>query len=262
MHQHLAKGLRLRIERAANHEAALKDERKALLDHIDDRIVGYFEPQTSEYIFRVDGEAPRLEIGLLVGEFAHQLRSALDNVICALVRHRGGIVTTQTAFVIADTEEQWKSGQGRLKGLSDDDRTAVHELQPYRKGDQARQCRLSQLHWLSLRDKHRLLHASYWVFQEPLFPLPEKLPGMPVPTNETTGPCAAFVLNSGESHGDRAEICRCLLDAPGPNPQMRMEGDPPLDITLSDSERPLRVDDLSEIRVTTQRVVGQFIERF
>lgn len=248
----------VRLKRADKHLDALNNEVSILRDAKNSGIVGHFEPETSEYVFRVKGGEPSVDMGLSVSEFAHQLRAALDNLISRLVEMNGNTVTNQTTFVIADDCQKWKDNRGKLRGLGTDQFAIVQEAQPYKRGDLALDDPLSRLGWLNNRDKHRFFHASYWVFKQPMFPLPETIP-IPRPANDTTGPFAAMVMNSGDSRGDRAEICRCFLDNPGPNPKMSMDDDLPVDISLTDSERPLRLDDLREIRGAVGSIVGRLI---
>lgn len=253
---HPLDGPRLKIERASEHLDTLEQERGRFLADIHDRIVGHFEPQGSYYIFRVSGEPPDERLLPVVGEFAHNLRSALDNLTCALVEHRRNVVTKQTQFVIADTSDIWKVEikRKRLRGLSTDDIAMIQGLQPYQRGHDAESHPLSRLGWLSNRDKHPQPHWAYAIIDQ-LFPLPEKI-SMILPANDTTGMPGAVWLNSGSSSGDRAEIARCWLPGPGPDPQMRMELNNPIDVSLSDSARGLTLKDLIEIRSEVARIYG------
>jgi hypothetical protein len=255
---HPLDGPRFKIERASEHLDTLDRERTAFLADVDNRIVGRFEPETSNYIFNVSGDPPDLRWAPIVGEIAHNLRSALDNLTSALVTHRGNVVTNQTQFVIADTVLIWDAElkRKRLRGLSTDDIALIQELQPYHRANFALAHPLSRLGWLSNRDKHPDIHVAYVIIDN-LLPLPPRI-SMPISANDTTGPMAMVMLNSGSSSGDRTEIARCLLPEPGPNPQMHMQLNNPIDISFSDSARGLTLNDLTHIRDEVARIYGIF----
>jgi hypothetical protein len=74
-----------RLKRAHKHLTTLDRERKRFLarvDKKDPRFVGKFNSDTNEYVFRLNCKPPNPRLGLIVGEFAHNLRAALDNLVC------------------------------------------------------------------------------------------------------------------------------------------------------------------------------------
>ena len=54
-----------------------------------------------------------------------------------------------------------------LKGLSEDDRTLIDAVQPYRRGRGAPHNPLAVLQRLSNVDKHQVIHAAWTMFEEP-----------------------------------------------------------------------------------------------
>lgn len=100
---------------------------------------------------------PPVELSLLVGEVAHQLRSALDHLAYGFVLAAGNTPTTRTSFPVA-TERPAKqlsvAGGIRPKALA-----AVEALQPYQRPD-PEQHPLHTLNTLWNIDKHRHLHLT------------------------------------------------------------------------------------------------------
>ena len=95
-----------RLERAQEHLSALNKKQVAFLarlDKKDRRIVGEFERDTSEYVFRVNCKPPDPRLGIIVSEFGHHLRATLDNLVWQLVLRRGGIPHRKTQFPIYET---------------------------------------------------------------------------------------------------------------------------------------------------------------
>ena len=118
---------------------------------------------------------PPLQWGVVLGEFAHDTRSALDQLIWSLVLAHGGSPGTHTQFPAANSEKKWRDDIKERDianralpptyGLSDAALTLVYDFQPFNrkprgKADTAPFYKLLRL---SNEDKHRTLHwaASY-----------------------------------------------------------------------------------------------------
>lgn len=126
---------------------------------------GYFDTNTWEWIERFQvREAPPLRWGVMLGDCVHNLRSALDHLICQLTLLDGGTVEdcARTQFPIASKcEEQFEAmADSRIPGLSPKHRAMVKLAQPYRAGDKAWKHPLAILAELSNADKHRLLNPA------------------------------------------------------------------------------------------------------
>ena len=92
-------GVMLKIRRADECLAFLNDQRAALLEATGNRVVGEFDTAAGDYVFRVNEEPP-LAWGISIGELAHALRGALDNLLWQLVLARGGTPTRATQWPI------------------------------------------------------------------------------------------------------------------------------------------------------------------
>jgi len=168
-------GIDLRIKRADQHLALLYEMRLALLNK-DWSVVNNLDAKTGEYVFQLKVEAPDPAVGIILSEFAHMLRSSLDNLMWQLVCRRGGIPTMATAFPIfkdkpkvprkpgrcskcnRSTRDPW----GSIAGVAAEDRAFIESFQPYDYGrDFARWHPLAMLAELNNVDKHRYMHAAY-----------------------------------------------------------------------------------------------------
>ncbi len=112
----------------------------------------------SSLVFRLP-PAPE-EIGLLVSDLVHQLRSALDNSVWAVMESQGvnHAGMHRLEFPIFDEAEKYPSDKrgAKLKGANDAFAETVYGLQPFNKKSRLPQA-FWHLHRLNNRDKHRVL---------------------------------------------------------------------------------------------------------
>lgn len=134
-------GCRLKLQQAWRHLQVLDTEVKRILDS--------------------DKAEPPLYLGVIVGDFLHNLRCELDHLIWQLVLLNGGEPTRHHQFPISDTQADFEGHkQRRLAGLVPEQIAAVEELQPYRIDEEARWHPLAVLRDLSNIDKHQRVHVS------------------------------------------------------------------------------------------------------
>ncbi len=149
------RGPRLKIERAERHRQELDD----ILVEIARRnpTEGYHERdhKTGENVYRVRiFEPPPNELSTIIGDIVHNLRSALDVLVCELVLADKGQIRRQSGFPIDRSEKKFvKSAHEKLKGLNPKASRLVHRLKPFRGGNNC----LWQLHELDIVDKHRAI---------------------------------------------------------------------------------------------------------
>jgi hypothetical protein len=125
---------------------------------------GYFDLDTWEWIERFQiREPPPLRWGVMLGECVHNLRSALDHLICQLTLLDGGTINRRTQFpIVVESEERFEAvADKQIPGLSRMHRAMVKRAQPYRAGDRAWKHPLAVLAGLSNADKHRLINPTY-----------------------------------------------------------------------------------------------------
>ena len=108
-------------------------------------------------------------LGLIVGDFVHNARSALDQLAFALVGAAGGIPGRHTAFPIYSSQSDWRTnisardskrrGKPPTDGMSATAVDLLEKLQPYHSGDLAALTSLTRLQRLWNADKHRTINA-------------------------------------------------------------------------------------------------------
>ena len=152
-------GTALKINRAEFHLKTLKESIDAFFDGKPYEIVREVNPDTNEVFgtLRVKRECPPAW-GILVGDFIHDLRSALDHLVWQLVVHETGNppTTFDTQFPIFQTEAGYNTrGEPiRLKGVGTKAKALIKILQPFSTGE-GTDSPLWHLHELSNFDKHR-----------------------------------------------------------------------------------------------------------
>jgi hypothetical protein len=109
-------------------------------------------------------------IGAMVGDFAHNVRSALDQVVYALVKANGWDGSpAHTQLPILESEKKWDSEilnrvdrrPPPTKGLSPEALQLVLDNQPFTAGKRkAQTTHIYKLLRLSNEDKHRTLHGA------------------------------------------------------------------------------------------------------
>lgn len=114
-------------------------------------------------------EDPRQRWGAIIGDIAHNYRSALDHLAWQLVKGNGGNAGWETKFPIYSSEADylvWREPRpasdprGKrsdpLAGIPEVIIAAIEDMQPYKRGDEADEHPLALLSRISNRDKHRL----------------------------------------------------------------------------------------------------------
>ncbi|WP_157519641.1 hypothetical protein [Modestobacter sp. Leaf380] len=109
---------------------------------------------------------PTPVMSLVLGEFAHNARSALDNVVTSLVVSSGGTPKSNHKFPVFKTETAWRGkvatpwpGAGPLAGLSQEDFDLIEAVQPFH-ADEPDRHPLALLAQINNADKHQMLHAA------------------------------------------------------------------------------------------------------
>lgn len=118
------------------------------------------ETDGQDSVIRASGMVePPPVLSVLVGEVAHNLRSALDHLIWQLVIVNGRHGNRKTGFpVFKDREEYEATGKGKIERIPLSAQTLVERVQPYHAGNDFRNHALYCLHQLNLIDKHRTIY--------------------------------------------------------------------------------------------------------
>jgi hypothetical protein len=174
---HPLDGPRLKIRRARSHIESLRAADAAFMANADYRvIVAELNPKTKKYALRaLINVLPPLELGVCIGEIAHDLRSALDGLVYQLGVLDGASeeALTRTQFPVF-LKQRVLGCRGKCRGklphftcgglkliepLSPEHQAAIKRFQPYRSVNLGKRSPLYFLHELNNADKHRLLQV-------------------------------------------------------------------------------------------------------
>jgi hypothetical protein len=150
--------LMLKVKRADKHILELQNALLSFKASNPHRFSAKRDPQTRKLHYYVESMQPvPEEIALICGDILHNLRNALDHLVCRLVEIGDGAkaITTSTAFPAFLTPDKYKAGRdGKVKGMRPEAIKAIDELEPYEGGAGDI---LWHLHKLNIVDKHRLI---------------------------------------------------------------------------------------------------------
>jgi hypothetical protein len=144
----------LKIKRAKHHISDLSEKRAAFVQSNVYFGIPKFNTETNRTEFFL-GDIPPVDpdVRLLLGDVAHNLRTALDHLACELARSMG-IVDPMVYFPIFESEEVYEAEVGRkTKGLPKEAKDLIDTIGPYGGHDDL----LWGLHELDRIDKHRLV---------------------------------------------------------------------------------------------------------
>jgi len=231
--QHPLDGARAKLDRAHHHLIALQAEWLDFLEGEPYSIT--FETNPGEphkvTLRAMSLEDPPLPLGVTLGDFAHNLRSALDQLVCRFIDPYSLRDDLPNAFPIYDCETAFiddlvvtgkkKLPRRILEGInpSSDEWALIEGAQPYKCGAAAQRHPLSILRRLSNRDKHRALSLAYG-YPDPLELQravgwdPDDLMPLSVKWSEQVGQIVIRKACLGELRFDPA----------GPEPDMHVEG--------------------------------------
>jgi hypothetical protein len=184
--------------------------------------------------------------------------------VWALVLHRGAQPSGQTAFVISNSDADWKKGPPKkLSGLLAKDCDLIYRLQPFRRGPLVQigwpAHPLAQLAFLSNTDKHKVLHPSFFVVDWPNgFKTAEEASQLVVPANATTGIADRVEVSAGIRYGDPLEVLRAHVPSPGPNPEMRPATGHTLRVAISGFYEALTLRHLTAMLHQVRLIVRMF----
>jgi hypothetical protein len=148
-------GVRIKVERAKHHFGDLQARYERFQDTKPYPAVRYDEPHTGDLIYRVKvSEQPPLPWSAIIGDCVHNLRSALDLLVCEMVRARGKRVTDDTGFPIFKSADVFESDHARkVQGVPKVAVDLIKEAEPYQGANNP----FWRLHKLDIADKHKLL---------------------------------------------------------------------------------------------------------
>ncbi|MCZ2819441.1 hypothetical protein O2V63_03755 [Modestobacter sp. VKM Ac-2977] len=146
------------------YEGLLAEIERVLTSPTEGRPVANADGTFSSYYWPTAEPHPAMSI--MLGEFAHNARSALDNLITVLVMRNNGTLTSDHKFPYSPHANQWASSVaapwpegGPLAHIKREDFDLIRDVQPFHADDPARHP-LALVARVNNADKHQMLHAS------------------------------------------------------------------------------------------------------
>jgi len=149
---------RLKISRADKHLKGLQDEVERFLDSHPYGVIAELDKKTGKCILRVKINAePPVEWGPVIGDIAHNLRSALDHLVWQLWLLQTSSPYRRAAFPIFIDARRYSDTC--IRQLTARQKAAIERLQPYHASNPASHP-LWILHEIDNADKHRLIQLA------------------------------------------------------------------------------------------------------
>lgn len=150
---------KLKVQRAIAHARELESLILAFLRRDPFALAWrHDERGPDKHLFLQATEQPPEAIGLVIGDAVHNLRSALDHLMCCMARLNGHKSTDDVYFPFAkEGGEPFEANlRKKVRKLSAEAQELVREQKPYRGGDRL----LYALHHIDLIDKHRTIATT------------------------------------------------------------------------------------------------------
>jgi hypothetical protein len=221
------------------------------------RIVAKFDRQASAFTFWAEViKPPNPRWGLIIGDIAHNYRSALDHLAWQLaLKHSAPDDPSRSAqWPITDSLDKFNDGrvQRMLASIDPAIHADIERLQPYNAPEQA-YCRpLAALRDLSNTDKHRLLNTcvgAMVLYGEPKMEFNA--------ARDISGYGDVEMFWGGPIH--KKKLAVVSVKTTGPDPRLEMKIEVPVGIAFGDAEPTLhgRIIEnvLKAIRDEVRRVV-------
>ncbi|HLF78535.1 MAG TPA: hypothetical protein VJB57_13725 [Dehalococcoidia bacterium] len=155
-------GVRLKLARAQEHLDALKAEVQTFLD--SDPVHAYRdkEPKDGFYIYGIHwGKKPDIRLGLLIGDWATNLRATLDHLSWQLALLTTDKPSIESTFPIFEKENVGRFNQ-RVKQWPDAAKAIAERMQPFKAdgGRKPNEHMLWLINHLSNTDKHQVIRVA------------------------------------------------------------------------------------------------------
>lgn len=148
-----------KLYRAEEHINQLKSEVDKFLSKEPYRFaVEYDKDRTHGFVvIRVRENPPFIRWSILIGDAIHNLRVALDYMVCQLIVSGKSQIGRHSGFPIYRTLEAYNSGKSaNIKGICPRAEQIIDRLKPYGGGIES----YWRLHQIDIDDKHRFLLAA------------------------------------------------------------------------------------------------------
>lgn len=231
---------RAKLRRAHGHLEQLNGEWDAWLKSNPYAVLDYANPDKTEWKFLVHrfDEAVKPEsdtFGLIIGDYVHCLRSALDQLTWALVTVANGITPksdNEVSFPVVETHPKnfWSRPMIAREEVTFEQALFLEGFQPYRTLDNPSRSPLANLHTLWNTDKHKLVTAVSVTIDQP---------GPTFALNDDAGQIVGEPWWDSEValEGD-AEIARVTIAPVGPEPKVSVTN-LPVHVAFGETRTPI-----------------------
>jgi len=270
VHRHPLDGCFAKLERAWEHLDLLHRELGAYLERGPYRVLVQRKPDDAWYVATMFIEDSPVRLGVVLGDFVQNLRSALDHLVWQLVLAQGGKPQRSNTFPIYRAQEDFirdvicgPKHRAALEGIDpqSDAWAYVEGLQPHHARD-PRFHGLNLLRMFSDTDKHQLVQTvmsfpAPWAVRDILDWDPRAIPL----ETKTDYPAGSPLM-------DGAEIAELRFDPKGPDPQVYVKGTPALDIAFGkgfpaeEGDIALYVPSFDTMRIEVANIVQTAKRRF
>jgi len=189
------RGYALKLLRAKDHIQAITADVHRWINEDIHAVLRKDDPESDLWIVEwTDSATPPLMWGAMIGDFIHNVCSALDHLLYDLVIANTQRPGTRTSFPIASQPSDWMNFVGReggppWAGASPEVIEAIQELQPYKlTSKKARRTHpLAVMRPLSNTDKHRVIHIARMKLAEKTLDFPKRIELIPPDKIRFTG---------------------------------------------------------------------------
>ena len=252
---HPLDGPRAKIRRAEKHLEEFDVERKTWGESSPYSILPRPNGDKTEWTFRVFRSQTKVKhevdvFGLIIGDYVHALRSALDHLVWQLVTVANGITPTEKTessitfpVVTKHPMEFWNRPMIQRGDLTLEQGLMLEKFQPYRAIGLEKTTPLADLHALWNLDKHRLITP------------------IKVTLSKTEGPEFFFKdarvvgepkWDSEVALKDQTDVAWVTIEVTGPDPQVEVYRFT-VDVTFGEAGKP--IDNLPVLRDLTKDIV-------
>jgi hypothetical protein len=158
-------GVVAKLDRADTYRDGLNKWEQRFLQENPYRIVSEEDPKTGECLLKgqILKEPPIIDWGVEVGDFFHNLRSALDNLawqLCICHRPKREPPRRTEFPIFRDCSLFESNGRARICGMSKAAQDVMRDLQPCYGPQKPESHPLFYVHEMNNADKHRVFHVT------------------------------------------------------------------------------------------------------
>lgn len=165
-------GCELKLARALTHFSALQDKIAEVVNDKTKSLRTGVDPKTGSEFAKIEGPTDLgPELGIIVGDYVHNLRTSLDHLVHQLAVLNGAppldVDRSRQFPICTDEPSYWREVRRGvtyrdrcLSGIEEEHRKRVDAIQPYHYGKAADRNSIAIVGELDNADKHRVVNAA------------------------------------------------------------------------------------------------------